>query len=163
MTRVLNGLIYQKGGWVLHMLRAEIGTEQFWTAIREYYRRYQNRNASTADLQAVFEQVSGKRLDWFFTQWLTRPGVPALQGTWRYDAAARQVEVTLSQTQAADAYRLNVDVGITLAGQPTRIERIAMDGKRAIMTFAAPAEPAAVTLDPGTWLLMDTGTFTRTQ
>ena len=36
MRRVLNGLIYQKGGWVLHMLRAEVGTEHFWTAIREY-------------------------------------------------------------------------------------------------------------------------------
>ena len=71
MTKVLNNLVYQKGGWVLHMLRQEVGTENFWTAIREYYRRYRNGNASTADLRAVFEQVSGKPLDWFFTQWLT--------------------------------------------------------------------------------------------
>jgi len=86
IKKALNGLIYQKGGWVLHMLRAEVGTETFWTAIREYYRRHQNQNASTADLRAVFEQVSGKNLDWFFAQWLTRPGVPRLEGTWRYDA-----------------------------------------------------------------------------
>ena len=74
MNKVLNNLVYQKGGWVLHMLRQEVGTEHFWTAIREYYRRYRNGNASTADLRAVFEQVSGKQLDWFFTQWLNRAG-----------------------------------------------------------------------------------------
>ena len=61
MQPVLNRLIYQKGGWVLHMLRAEIGTEVFWKGIREYYRRYQDRNASTADLRAVMEQVRASR------------------------------------------------------------------------------------------------------
>ena len=62
------------------MLRAEVGTEPFWQGIREYYRRYRDRNASTADLRAVMEQVSGKPLDWFFAQWLTRPGVPRVEG-----------------------------------------------------------------------------------
>jgi aminopeptidase N len=42
--------------------------------------------------------VSGKPLDWFFTQWLTRAGVPRLAGWWRYNAERKQVEVTLSQT-----------------------------------------------------------------
>ena len=112
MRRVLNGLIYQKGGWVLHMLRAEVGTEPFWAAIREYYRRYQDQNASTAELRAVFEQVSGRQLDWFFTQWLTRPGVPKLEGSWRYDAVKKQVEVTLTQSQAAEAFRLTLEVGV---------------------------------------------------
>jgi len=162
MRRVLNGLIYQKGGWVLHMLRAEVGTEHFWAAIREYYRRYQDLNASTADLQAVFEQVSGKELDWFFSQWLTRPGLPKLEGTWRYDAVARQVEVTLTQAQAADAFRLNVDVGLTAAtGGLPRIERVEMTAKRATMRFDAATEPAAVVIDPGTWMLVEPGSFTK--
>ena len=52
----------------------------FWAAIREYYRRYRDGNASTADLRAVFEQVSGKPLEWFFTQWLTRPGRAEARG-----------------------------------------------------------------------------------
>ncbi len=112
MKRVLNQLVYQKGGWTLHMLRNEIGTETFWTGIREYYRRYRDANASTAEFRTVMEQVSGKSLDWFFAQWLTRPGIPRIEGSWRYDAATKQVEVTVAQTQAADPYRLIVDVGI---------------------------------------------------
>ncbi len=164
MTRVLNGLIYQKGGWVLHMLRAEVGTEQFWTAIREYYRRYQNQNASTAELRAVFEQVSGHNLDWFFTQWLTRPGVPTLEGSWRYDAVNKMVEVTLTQSQAAEAFRLNVEVGIAAtAGALPKVARVKMTAKRATMTFDAPTEPASVTIDPSTWLLVDSGRFVKVQ
>ena len=162
MKNVLNGLIYQKGGWVLHMLRAEVGSENFWTAIREYYRRYQNQNASTADLRAVFEQVSGKHLDWFFDQWLTRPGVPTLAGTWRYDAVKKQVEVNLTQAQASATYRLNVDVGIATApGALPTVERVEMTAKRATMVFAASTEPASVTIDPHTWLLFEAGPFTK--
>ena len=80
MRRVLNQFVYQKGGWTLHMLRYNIGTDNFWDGIREYYRRYQNQNASTDDLRAVMERASGKDLRWFFSQWLTRSGVPALTG-----------------------------------------------------------------------------------
>ena len=36
MDRVLNTFVYQKGGWVLHMLRHEIGIDNFWTGVREY-------------------------------------------------------------------------------------------------------------------------------
>lgn len=162
MTRVLNGLIYQKGAWVLHMLRAEVGTEHFWTAIREYYRRYQNQNASTAELRAVFEQVSGKPLDWFFTQWLTRPGVPKLAGSWRYNAESKQVEVTLTQAQAGEPYRLSVEIGLAGAGAaPPQIARLAMTGRTMVMGIRADVEPASVTIDPATWLLMDAASFAK--
>ncbi len=162
MQRVLNRLIYEKGAWVLHMLRAEIGTEVFWDGIREYYRRYQDRNASTADLRAVMEQVSGKPLDWFFAQWLTRAGVPRIEGTWRYDAARRMVDVTVAQTQAADPYRLAIEVGVTdSAGAAPRVVRAEFSGRQATVSIPADAAPHAVVLDPGTWLLMDAGPFVQ--
>jgi aminopeptidase N len=162
MQHVLNRLIYQKGGWVLHMLRAEIGTEPFWQGIREYYRRYQDGNASTADLRAVMEQVSARPLDWFFAQWLTRPGVPRIEGTWRYDAARKMVDVTVTQSQAADPYRLTVEIGVTdTAGAPPRVTRVELTGRQATTSLPADAAPVAVSLDPGTWLLMDAGPLTR--
>ena len=164
MSKVLNSLVYQKGGWVLHMLRNEVGTEHFWAAIREYYRRYRNANASTAELRAVFEQASGRPLDWFFTQWLNRPGVPKIDGSWRYDPVRQQVEVALSQTQAGEPYRVNVDVGIATApGALPVVNRVPMTARRATMVFKVDAEPVSVTLDPSTWLLFDAGTFARTR
>ena len=164
MQRVLNRLIYEKGAWVLHMLRAEIGTEAFWQGIRDYYRRYRDRNASTPDLRDMMEQVSGKPLDWFFTQWLTRSGIPRVEGTWRYDAARKMVDVTVSQTQAADPYRLTVEVGVAgTAGASPRVDRVELTGRQATVSVPAETEPAAVTLDPGTWMLMDAGPLTRVQ
>ena len=161
MSKVLNVLIYKKGGWTLHMLRGIIGTEAFWSGIREYYRRYRDRNASTADFRQIMEQTSGQQLSWFFDQWLNRPGIPAVSGGWRYDAAARQVEVELSQTQAEEAYRLPIDIGITQADSQLRIERIELTGRPGRFRLKADAEPLAVAVDPNTWLLMQPGPFVR--
>jgi aminopeptidase N len=162
MKQVLNGLVYQKGGWFLHMLRGEVGTENFWTAIREYYRRYRDANASTAELRAVFEQVHGKPLEAFFSQWLTRPGVPKIEGTWRYVPARKSIEVTLTQSQNADPFRLAVDIGIaSTAGDLPRVERIELTGRTVTKSINVDAEPQSVTIDPRTWLLMEGGAFVK--
>ena len=60
MRRVLNQFVYQKGGWTLHMLRYVVGTEISGTGIRDYYRRYQNQNASTDDFRRVMEAGLGE-------------------------------------------------------------------------------------------------------
>jgi len=75
---LLNPNSYQKGGWVLHMLRGEIGDELFHKAIRTYYQKYRLSNADTKDFQDVVEQVSGTKLNWFFKQWLHKAGHPKL-------------------------------------------------------------------------------------
>ncbi len=136
MRRVLNQFVYQKGGWTLHMLRYQLGTERFWDGIREYYRRYQNRNASTDDLRLVMEQASGKDLSWFFAQWLTRSGVPALAGSWYFDRAAKQLVVELTQAQVGrtistaarswhfDAGRWRAESGAARADRSQRTLRI---------------------------------------
>src|ERR1700755_3214407 len=80
-----NGIVYQKGGWTLHVLRGVIGTEKFWTGIREYYRRYRDSNASTADFRKAMEEAAGADLGWFFEQWMYRAGSPAVEGGWKYN------------------------------------------------------------------------------
>jgi aminopeptidase N len=161
MSRVLNQFVYQKGGWTLHMLRRTIGDDAFWRAMREYYRRYRDRNASTDELRAVVEEIAERDLGWFFDQWLRRSGLPALEGTWRYDEAARRVEVTIAQTQAGDVFRLPLEFGVTVNGAPPRLERVEMAERRATFTFPSDTVPHAVTLDPGTWLLIDRSSFGR--
>jgi aminopeptidase N len=160
MRRVLNQFVYQKGGWILHMLRGLVGTDVFWNGIRDYYRRYRDQNASTDDFRRVMEGASGKDLEWYFAQWLTRSGVPRVEGSWRYDRPRRQVEVSLAQSQPGEVYRLPVDIGIVpSAGARPRIERVELRDRSAMFSFAADREPASVVLDPGTSLLMDAGPF----
>jgi len=155
MGDVLSDLQYQKGAWILHMLRWEVGTEDFWAGIREYYRRYRDATASTEDLARVMEEISGRELDWFFDQWLHRAPSPSLEGRWRYDGASGQVEIQLTQTQPGAAYRLELEAGIVGPGQGgTRVEVLRMTGKEQIFRFSAEGEPADVVLDPNTWALV---------
>ena len=155
MGRVLNNLVYEKGAWVLHMLRAEVGTETFWQGLREYYRRYRDRNASTDDFRQVMEQVSGRELGGFFTQWLNRGGNPALQAEWRYDAARKVVTILLRQTQAGDPYILPVDVEIVREGTASEVHRVVVNSATQTVDLPSADAPAAVVLDPHTWLLAD--------
>ena len=161
MKGVLNQLVYQKGGWVLHMLRQEIGTDRFWAGIRDYYRRYRDQNASTDDLRQVMEQVSGKDLRWFFTQWLNRSGVPFVEGGWRFAPDRQRLEVTLRQTQQVDPFRLNVEIGIVDDDGATRVERLAFETRENHFVFAVKALPKAVVLDPNTALMARIGALTQ--
>jgi aminopeptidase N len=155
MREVLSGLQYQKGAWILHMLRRETGTEDFWTGIREYYRRYRGSTASTADLVRVMEEVSGEELSWFFDQWLHRTPSPSLDGRWDYDSSSGQLEIELRQTQPGDPYLLHLEIGIPdPGGGSSRIEVVEMTEKEQRFLITVEAEPAAVTLDPDTWALV---------
>lgn len=163
MDRVLNQFVYQKGGWVLHMLRTEVGADAFWAGIREYYRRFRDQNASTDDLRQVMEKASGKDLRWFFTQWLTRSGVPRIEATWHYDDARKAVDIVLSQTQPGDVFRLPLEIGIALAGQETpRVERLELTEARKTVSLPVPSVPVSVLLDPATTLLAETVVVPRT-
>ena len=144
------GIVYQKGGWALHILRGVIGTENFWKGIREYYRRYRDANASTADFRRVMEEASAADLGWFFEQWLMRPGSPAIEWSWRFNAEKKKVELSLTQIQPGGAFRLPMEVSV--AG---RIERINVTAKQQRFDLAAETAPAAVELDPNTWVLME--------
>lgn len=99
--QLLNANSYQKGGWVLHMLRQQLGDSSFWKSIRTYYGRYAGKNASTEDLKKVFEEVSGKNLSAFFTQWLYTAGQPQLDIAYKYDAGKKMLTVTVTQIQSS--------------------------------------------------------------
>ena len=151
-----NQLVYQKGGWALHMLREQIGTDAFWRGIRLYYQAHMNGLASTADLAGAMEHASGQDLSWFFDQWLTRSGVPSVAGTWRYDAAARQLVVTIRQAQTADPYRFQMGVGIIqTTGAAPRVVEARVTGRETSITIPADAAPASVVFDPNVALLAE--------
>ena len=157
-----NSFVYQKGAWMLHMLRDTIGTEAFWRGIRQYYERYMNGTASSQDLRRVMEQVSGQDLSWFFTEWLNRSGVPAVDGSWRYDAAAKEIVVTVRQTQTAEPYRFSLGVGVSAtAGTPPRVHAMPVTGRETTLRIPSATEPASVVLDPGVWLLAEFGPFQK--
>jgi len=99
LMRLLNANSYQKGAWVLHMLRHELGDEVFWKGMRSYYERYKNTNALTSDFEKVMEETGGKDLNGFFHQWLYLPGQPDLKITSKPSQMKDVTEITIEQTQ----------------------------------------------------------------
>jgi aminopeptidase N len=138
------------------MLRRLVGTDTFWTAIRTYYARYRERNASTDDLRRVFEEASGMELMWFFDQWLHRAGHPQLRATWQYDASRKVVLLDIEQLQQGEAYRLLLDVALVPGTAATlRREQVEVRERRQHVEIRADAEPSALVLDPDTWSLIE--------
>ena len=75
-------IVYDKGAWVLHMLRnmmlnlQNFNEDGFKNMMREFYSLYLGKEASTADFQRVVEKHMGGKMDWFFNQWLMDTKIP---------------------------------------------------------------------------------------
>ncbi len=108
---------YQKGAWVLHMLRQEVGETLFWNGIRTFYATYRDKNAMTADFQNVMEQVSGRDLNAFFRQWLEIPGQPDIQWSWTWNKKRGEVEIIIEQTQSHFNFAFSLPVQV--CGKPS--------------------------------------------
>jgi aminopeptidase N len=160
MSQVLSSPgTYKKGGWTLHMLRGVVGDAAFWTGVRDYYRRYRDANATTADFERCMELAAGRELAWFFDQWLTRGGFPKLRARWSHDDAAKQLRLEVEQLQPGPPFRLPIDVALELESEPrSRLERIELKQARETVTLALERAPKSVVLDPRTYVLMDAET-----
>jgi aminopeptidase N len=113
LTDLLNINSYQKGGWVLRMLQHVLGDELFFKGIKFYYKTYMNGNALTQDFETAMEKVSGKKLNWFFNEWIYKPGLPYLTGGWQYSYKSRQLVVKIKQVQEdGNIFRMPLDLGI---------------------------------------------------
>lgn len=97
--QLLNPNSYEKGGWVLHMLRRRLGDALFWKGIAAYYATFRNKNAGSTDFEKVMETVSGQNLQSFFHQWLFLPGHPSLAVDWQYNSSLQQLTIRFRQKQ----------------------------------------------------------------
>jgi aminopeptidase N len=152
MSQVTTGMQYQKGAWVLHMLRELVGADTFWQGIRAYYAEYQDGNATTDDFRRFMEEASGQDLEWFFQQWLYRGGNPELDASW--SRTADGIRLRMRQVQDGPRFRIPVDVAVELSDGSVERQTVWLsedtdfDG---VITLEG--EVANVTLDPDTRLL----------
>ncbi len=153
---LLNENSYEKGALVLHMLRDVVGERAFFDGIRRYYQRHAGGAVVTADFQRVMEEVYGQPLDWFFQQWVLRPGHPVLRLDWAWDDELRQARVTLTQEQDSlwPTYRMPLEFEFLMEGG---VHRVAdwVDGRQWTQIMPLPSRPTELRLDPDGWLLFE--------
>ncbi len=159
---------YQKGAWVLHMLRGVVGEDAFWAGIQDYYREFRDANATTDDFRMAMEEASGMDLTAFFQQWLYGGGWLKYEGGWSYDPDARSLEIVIDQAQDPEySFAMPVQIGIRHGSgepaevgvhgstEPLRMVTLQVTGRQNRFSVPVSGRPQEVVLDPGTWLLMD--------
>ena len=132
LNDVSGSMIYQKGAWVLHMLRALVGEDAYNAGVRTYYAEYKDANASTGDFRQHIEEASGMKLDWFFDQWLYQGGVVYLDSGWTYDASAGELIITVTQTQPEYSFRIAPEFEIILDDGSTQRASFEVDGHQPV-------------------------------
>ncbi|MES2688861.1 MAG: M1 family metallopeptidase, partial [Bacteroidota bacterium] len=113
---------YQKGGYILHMLRKQMGDEAFFAGLKLYLTRNAYKTAEIADLRMAFEEVTGQDLNWFFDQWFLKAGHPVLEYTYSYADDRKKMTLTIAQKQESEwgIYRLPLYVDVYANGKATR-------------------------------------------
>jgi aminopeptidase N len=154
LFKLLNAYNYQKGGWVLHMLRGLMGDAAFFAGIRDYYRAYRDRTALTEDFQRVMAFHAGRPLDWFFRQWIYEPGHPVFEAVWDWDAKKKEARVGITQTQPQTAFRTPLDLVFYIDGAP-HPRRVDITGREHAFAFPLDAPPERLALDPDEWVLKE--------
>ena len=152
---VTSGITYQKGAWVIHMLRDLIGEKNFKKGIQNYYAKYFNANTTTDEFRAEMEKVSGKNLKLFFKQWLYQPINPTINANWTYNASTKKLQIRLNQAQQF-LYNVPVEIGYYKKGSTTpTILTMNLKDKDQVFSFPLAADPEKLELDPRNVLLND--------
>jgi aminopeptidase N len=149
---MLNRNSYQKGGWVLHMLRREIGDDPFFDAVRAYYAEHRDATATTRDFRTAAEAAAGRDLEGFFDQWLRAPGYPVLSVDTEPTADGLRVSVEQVQGAYAPRFDIPVDLEVTWDGGTHR-ETIRLAGTSGSVVVPGAPAGARVEVDPDGWLL----------
>jgi len=157
MSDVTTSQTYHKGSWVLHMLRGMIGDELFWKGIQNYYAKYQDLNATTADFRREMEEVSGMDLEVFFDQWLYKSGNLKIDGNWTYNFNDKKLEINLNQIQKNNAIvSMPIQVAIYQSeNSKPLIKTLTLDKEKNSFSIPLGYNPTKVVLDPEFWVLMD--------
>jgi aminopeptidase N len=151
--------VYQKGAWVLHMLRGVLGDETFFKGMREYFERFKYKNAETSDFMGVMEEVSGKKLDWFFDEWVYKgTGRPKYEYSWKFEdfqgtnSGNYTVRLQLKQVQEDDVYKMPVKINI-VTDDTIQDFTIFNDSRSQDFQFVVNSKPKEVQIDREGWIL----------
>ena len=145
----LDGQIgYGKGSMVFHMLRRVVGKDLFFATLRQFAKQYGGKQASWEDIKKIFEEASGKRLDWFFSQWLDRSGGPQLKlENPKVQTTSNGYLVSGEVVQEGDVYQLSLPIEVD-DGLLKRRLFLEISKRRSPFSMEVPKTPLKLTLDP---------------
>lgn len=154
---VFSGIVYNKGAYVLHMLRGVVGDDIFFDILKTYTKQYQFKNASTKDFKKLCEAKSGQDLDSFFEQWLYQEGHPVYNYTFYQNPKTLDFVVNLRQSQIMKFdrhFEMPIQLLLDLEYRDTIIT---INNTKFIEEFVFQTDQKLlnIILDPNEWLLKE--------
>jgi aminopeptidase N len=109
---VFDGVSYNKGGRILHMLRNYVGDDAFFKSLNYYLTTNKFKAGEAGLLRLAFEEVTGKDMNWFWNQWYYGSGHPIVKIDYNYDVPGKAM-VIIEQTQKTDkVFRLPLAIDV---------------------------------------------------
>lgn len=163
--RIFSGrLSYNKGAYVLHMLRFVLGDAAFFDGIRSYMNDPQLRYgyARTSDLIAHLEASSGRQLDAFFDQWVFGEGYPSYELTWSVTDeglwSGFLSQKSTSMPASVPFFDIPVPVRLCATGLDTTLVMQPNAGASMLISFT----PDSVAIDPDLWIISSNNSVRQT-
>ncbi|MEO8399512.1 MAG: M1 family aminopeptidase [Ignavibacteriaceae bacterium] len=149
--------VYDKGAWVLHMLRWEIGDSSFFKVLRKYFEDFKYKSASTKDFQKVCEAISAKDLTQFFNQWIYEgEGNITLLYDWNVEEKEKKYKLNINTEQIQEkyqAYQFPLEVEIKYKDGSKENKIVSENKRKQNFQFDLTKKPVELTFDPESWLL----------
>lgn len=117
---MFDGVSYNKGGNILHMLRKYLGDDAFYAGMHDYLKTNEYGTGEAHQFRLSMEKISGKDLSWFFNQWYFGSGHPKLSYTVNYEPVKKQSTVTINQTQGAPFFEFPLAIDVFDNGKAVR-------------------------------------------
>jgi aminopeptidase N len=158
---IFGAIPYDKGAWVLHMLRHIIGDSLFFQSLANYRAQYHWSHASTEDFQGVVEATTGRDLDWFFQEWIYGEYRPYYRYSYLSEADPNggwNTYLHIRQTQVTDpqVFTMPIDIVLTTAGGD-ETQAVFNDRQDQDFILHTDQEPTSLTPDPDRWISRSTG------
>lgn len=144
---------YNKGGTILHMLRNYLGDEAFFAGLHNYLEKYKYQSAEVHQLRLVFEELTGKDLNWFFNQWYYKAGHPKLNISYDYNTLQKTVTVNVKQMQVNE-FQFPFAIDIFEGSKRTR-HNVFVKGRDASFTFPYVYQPKLIQVNADGVLLCE--------
>ena len=155
LFKLLNANNYQKGAWVLHMLRSRLGDEAFFRGLRAYYNAHRDATATTEDLRAALEKASGRNLKEFFSRWVYGSGHPVYElSSYHAETPAGSLTLMLKQLQEDKPFLDPVTIEVTTGEGKKRVTVKPKDRLEKV-SLRIKGTPTAIVVDPDEKILKE--------
>ena len=160
VNAIFNGsLSYDKGAWVVHMLRGVLKDSLFFEGVRAYYNsEYKYGAATTEEFKNVFEAATGEDLDWFIDEWIYGQYYPRYEYSFLTEASDSggydtYIAIRQTQTTSPRVFHMPVDVFINYSAITDDTVTLKCDAALKKFRIHAASPVSSITLDPLGWIL----------